>query len=88
MDRFRYLHYGLSVVLLFVGAKMIAEYWIEHEGAHLISPAESLAVIVAILTAAIVPSVMATRRERRERRAPVGDLPPPESDRPHGELHG
>ncbi len=32
MDRFRYLHYGLSAVLGFIGLKMIAEYGVQRWG--------------------------------------------------------
>ncbi len=43
MDRFTHLKAGLALVLVFVGAKMIAAGWLE------IPPAASLGVIVAIL---------------------------------------
>ena len=63
MEMFRYLHYGLSGVLGFVGLKMVAEYWIAHEeGGHLVSPAVSLAVIVSLLGASIVASLIARRQ--------------------------
>lgn len=64
MDRFQYLHYGLSGVLVFIGGKMIAEYWVPHKhGEHLIPHWASLAVIVALLIVSIVASIIATRRE-------------------------
>jgi tellurite resistance protein TerC len=55
---FRYLHYGLAAVLIFVGAKMIAEYWYE---LHLFKdyPWISLAVIIGLLGIAIVASLAA-----------------------------
>ncbi len=31
MDMFRYLNYGLSAVLIFVGGKMGAEYFAKHD---------------------------------------------------------
>lgn len=60
VDLFRFLNYGLAAVLGFVGLKMIAEYaakefW--HYEERLIHPAASLAVIVGLLTAAIVASI-------------------------------
>ena len=69
MDLFRYLSYGLSAVLVFVGLKMIAEYWApsvlgtppDH---HLVHPAVSLAVVVSLLGISVVASIVASRRER------------------------
>jgi len=63
LDRFRYLHYGLSLVLFFVGAKMIAEYWIPTENHRLIPAWLSLSVIAGILAASILASWVAARRE-------------------------
>ncbi len=56
MGLFRYLHYGLAAVLIFVGAKMIAEYWLE---LHLFKdyPWISLVVIIGLLGIAIVASI-------------------------------
>ncbi len=65
MDRFRYLHYGLSAVLCFVGLKMIAEYWLGHEGEHLVPAWASLATIAALLGASIAVSLVAARRESK-----------------------
>ena len=58
MGLFRYLHYGLATVLIFVGAKMIAEYWFE---LHLFKdyPWISLLVIVGLLGIATVASIAA-----------------------------
>lgn len=68
MDKFRYLHYGLSLILFFVGAKMIAEYWIHTEGGHLIPSWVSLTVILAILVISILVSVWAARRDEARQR--------------------
>lgn len=65
MDMFRYLHYGLSAVLGFVGLKMIGEYWLAQEGHHLISPWTSLAIVVSLLGMAITASLSANNRERK-----------------------
>ena len=63
VDVFRYLHYGLAAVLGFVGLKMIAEYWVQHEeGEHLVSPVLSLTVIALLLGLSIVASLVAQYR--------------------------
>jgi tellurite resistance protein TerC len=54
----KYLHYGLGALLLFVGAKMLLSSWIH------IHNLWSLAITVAILAAAVVPSLIARRRTR------------------------
>lgn len=67
VDRFRYLHFGLAAVLVFVGGKMIAEYvaesWLGHKGGPLVPVGLSLAVIAVLLALAIGASIMASRRE-------------------------
>jgi tellurite resistance protein TerC len=55
---FRYLDEGLSVVLLFVGVKMLAVHWVE------IPTALSLGIIGGILAISIVASVIATHLEK------------------------
>lgn len=61
----RYLNFGLSAVLIFIGGKMIAEYiyhhWFREPESHakLIEPWVSLVVIVGVLTVAVVASVIA-----------------------------
>jgi len=52
MDRFHYLKYGLGLVLAFVGAKMIAEAWIE------IPVGISLGVIVFLLGGSVAASFL------------------------------
>jgi tellurite resistance protein TerC len=64
VDRFVYLHYGLAVILVFVGAKFVAQ------GFGLQIPiVASLLVILVAITAAIVASLIATRggNPQRER---------------------
>jgi tellurite resistance protein TerC len=64
MDRFQYLHFGLSGVLIFIGGKMIAEYWVPHAHGHALIPHwMSLTVIATLLLVSIVASVIATRRQ-------------------------
>lgn len=57
----RYLKYGLSAVIAFAGAKMLAAPWIA------ITPLVSVAVIGLVIGAAVAASVVVTRRERRLR---------------------
>jgi len=58
LPAFRYLDEGLSVVLLFVGAKMLLVHWIE------IPTAAALGIIGAILAISILASIIATQREK------------------------
>jgi tellurite resistance protein TerC len=70
MDLFRFLNYGLSAVLVFVGMKMLAEAarhtewlanwggWDAHAKGHLVHPAVSLAVIVALIGTSVAASLM------------------------------
>jgi len=66
MDLFRYLKYGLALILVFLGLKMIAEY-VGHTffglQGHLVSPLLSLLIIVVILAAAIIASLKAGPHE-------------------------
>jgi tellurite resistance protein TerC len=55
----RYLRYGLSAVLAFAGAKMLAAPWIA------ITPIVSVGVIAVMIGAAVAASVVVARRERR-----------------------
>lgn len=55
MDIFRYLHYGISCILIFVGFKMLASHYYE------IGTEISLAVIGGILLATIVASMLSGR---------------------------
>jgi tellurite resistance protein TerC len=63
IDRFRYINYGISAVLVFVGIKMIADYagkrlgWIEPNG-ELIPYWASLLVIAGFLAIAIAASLL------------------------------
>jgi tellurite resistance protein TerC len=59
LPAFRYLDEGLSVVLLFVGVKMLAAHWIE------IPTAVALGIIGAIIAISILASIIATQREKR-----------------------
>jgi len=64
-DKFHYLSHALGAILVFVGIKMcISPWW------HMPTVA-SLAVIIGIITAAIVLSIRKTRREEREEAAAI-----------------
>jgi tellurite resistance protein TerC len=56
LSMFKYLDDGVSAVLIFVGAKMLAERWIH------ISPLVSLAVVGGLLGTAMVASIISARR--------------------------
>jgi len=73
-DRFRYLTHGLSIVLVFVGGKLLLSPWI-HPPAWL-----SLVVIGAVIGGAVVVSILHARREASRSAAPSG---PPDA---HTEL--
>jgi tellurite resistance protein TerC len=77
VEKFRYLSYGLSAVLGFVGLKMIAEYWIAHEGGYLIPSWLSLTVVCSLIGLSILASMAANIRERRlpKLTAQLGQLP-------------
>ncbi len=65
VDRFVYLHYGLAVILVFVGAKFVAQGF----GLH-IPILTSLLVIAVAITASIAVSLGATRRGNRGAASP------------------
>jgi tellurite resistance protein TerC len=57
VDKFYLLKYGLAVILTFVGVKMLGESFFD------IGIAASLAIILGVLTAAIVASMLFPRKE-------------------------
>jgi tellurite resistance protein TerC len=61
MGRFEYLHYGLSAVLVFIGAKMLLSRWVH------VPSALSLGVVVVLLGASVIYSVWKTARTDRAR---------------------
>ena len=56
IDKFRYLHYGLSLVLIFVGLKMIGQHYVD------VPTGWALAIVLAVLGASIGASVVLPRR--------------------------
>jgi tellurite resistance protein TerC len=89
MDLFRFLNYGLSAVLVFVGCKMIAEAarhtewlaerggWDAHAKGHLVHPALSLAVIVALIGTSVAASLMFPEKKDGPEIADGHDTPGP-----------
>ena len=59
LDKLRYLKAGLALVLVFVGAKMIAEPWLH------ISVGVSLAVVSAMLLLTVILSLVARKKASR-----------------------
>jgi tellurite resistance protein TerC len=57
---FRYLDEGLSVVLVFVGAKMLATLWVK------VNTALALGIVASVLAISIIASVVASWREKRK----------------------
>jgi tellurite resistance protein TerC len=64
----KYLHYGLAAILVFAGAKMLTSDLLH------VPHAVSLLSIVAILAAAIIPSVISRRRARHISEHDLGGL--------------
>jgi tellurite resistance protein TerC len=56
MEVFDYLHYGLSVVLIFIGAKMLASHYIE------IPTVWALAIVLLVLATSVVASVLRPKK--------------------------
>jgi tellurite resistance protein TerC len=64
MNLFRYLNYGLSAILIFIGLKMLVHHWVA------ITPLVSLLVIVALLGISIAASLIAAQREKTRGASP------------------
>jgi tellurite resistance protein TerC len=60
IEYFRYLKYGLSIVLVFIGVKMLIEYW-----EIKLTTVFSLGVVAGIIIVSIIFSIIAGRREHR-----------------------
>ena len=59
MEFFHYLHYGLSVVLIFVGAKMLASHYYQ------IPTAWALGVVAGVLLVSVLVSVVRPKKNAR-----------------------
>jgi len=58
MDMFEYLHYGLSVVLIFVGIKMLGSHYFK------IPTVWALAIVVLVLGTSVAASLLFPRKKR------------------------
>lgn len=63
IDKFHYLKVGLSFLLFFIGAKMLAHHWLEPIG---FTTVHSLYVIVGILALSVVASLVFPKEENKE----------------------
>ncbi len=69
MGYFRYLKYGLSLVLILIGAKMLAETWLKRWlGDHLTNV--SLAAVIGIIFLSMAASMAVAWRESRDAKQP------------------
>jgi tellurite resistance protein TerC len=59
LEKLEYLKIGLALVLIFVGAKMIAEPWLK------ISVELSLGIVIAMLLVTVVLSLLAKKKALR-----------------------
>jgi len=74
MDVFRYLNYGLSAVLIFVGVKMVVDYWAHDVIERIPHPqVVSLVVIATLLGTSILASIVAKRRDDAQMAARPGE---------------
>lgn len=63
IHKFQYLKTGLSILLIFIGLKMLLEHWLEQWG---FTTTHSLLVIVGILAISIVASLIFPEKESNE----------------------
>ena len=66
-----YLKYGLAIVLVFIGFKMLIVDWVK------IPIGLSLGLVAAIILASVVISILAARRKQSCNSSPPGSEPPP-----------
>jgi tellurite resistance protein TerC len=64
--KFEYLQQGIAIVLIFIGAKMLAEHWLENFLTKNQMVIISLAVIVLCLGGSILYSLLVARRKSNE----------------------
>jgi tellurite resistance protein TerC len=65
MNRFRYLKHGLSVLLTFIGVKMVFHEWLEHIG---FSTIHSLLVVLLIICTSIFLSLISSLKDANEKK--------------------
>jgi tellurite resistance protein TerC len=69
MGYFRYLKYGLALVLALIGIKMLAEHWLKRWIGDQLTNV-SLAAVIAIILASMAASMLVAWRERSNSSAP------------------
>jgi tellurite resistance protein TerC len=57
MDLFHYLHYGLSVVLIFIGIKMLGSHYV------IIPTGWALAIVLGVLGVSVLASMLNPRKK-------------------------
>ncbi len=60
-DIFHYLKYGLSFILMFIGAKMIATFWHFH-----MPPSITMAVIFGVLLISVIASLVSNHKKKKK----------------------
>lgn len=73
MDKFRYLKTALSILLLFIGAKMLAHHAVK------IPNLVSLAVVIGVVATGVIVSLFADARDTRRRSQMMGAQPDPDA---------
>lgn len=67
MDYFYYLKYGLSVILIFIGSKMMINHFAHsHKSDFYIPTITSLFIIIALITVSIIASIIRSRKMEKE----------------------
>jgi tellurite resistance protein TerC len=80
LDRLVYLSTGLSLILLFIGVKLLLHFGhLQNDAVPEIATATSLVVIVVVLAVTVVASLLKARREP-DARAHAGSLRAPRED--------
>ncbi len=92
MDLFRFLNYGLSAVLVFVGGKMIAEAahhtewvaelggWDAHAQGHLVPPWASLIAIISLIGTSVAASLLFPETKSPDAKEPPSAPPADEKN--------
>lgn len=62
IDKFHYLKVGLSFLLVFIGAKMLAHHWLDDWG---FTTAHSLYIIIGILAISVLASLLFPKKEQQ-----------------------
>ena len=84
LDRLVYLSTGLSLILAFIGVKLVLHWGhLQNDGVPEVATSTSLLVILVVLTATVVASLLKSRRDP-DARAHAGSLREPREAREEG----